>query len=441
AIVTTSPSPRFSETTEFGGTYVATKVGPFANLRLKWRNPFGGAEVLELSARAGLEGQLAQLGNDSVSIATYTLQYGATAALLVPQFLVPFHIGNFLAEYQPRTRFALSTTYTKSSYYTRSNTEFTFDYLWQTSPYQQFIFTPVDLGIVSTPSISKFYSDRLESLRINQGSPLYRSFRPIYEPSFSFTSVYNSNDLTQTRNASYLRLFVELGGLTRGLYRNESWFQKTGLSVYNFAKITADYRRYYKLSPTTYLAWRLNGGLAHALSTTPDDTNGPLTDRYIIPYDKYLFAGGSNSVRAWSPRRLGTGSYATLLPSVNGQPQQRDYYTEQPGEVLLEGSLEYRFPVYSFIKGALFTDFGNVWTLQPDTNRPGAEFLVDRFYKQFAVASGFGIRMDFTFLILRFDVATKVFDPTEAGQPWRLRNAIKHTDNQTVVNVGLGYPF
>lgn len=109
--------------------------------------------------------------------------------------------------------------------------------------------------------------------------------------------------------------------------------------------------------------------------------------------------------------------------------------------MLLEGSLEYRFPVYSFIKGALFTDFGNVWTLQPDTNRPGAEFRVNNFYKQFAVGSGFGIRMDFTFLILRFDIATKVYDPTEAGQPWRLRNAVKHTTNQTVVNVGLGYPF
>ena len=440
AIVTTSPSPRFSETAEFGGTYVATKVGPFGNLRLKWRNPFGGAEVLELSARAGLEGQLSQLGNDSVSIATYTVQYGATAALLVPQFLVPFHWGgNLLADYQPRTRFSLSTTYTSSTYYTRSNTEFTFDYLWQTSPYQQYIFTPVDLGIVSTPSISKFYRDRLTSLRVNQGSPLYRSFQPIYEPSFSFTSLYNSNDLNQTRNAHYLRVFGELGGLTRGVYRNASWFQRTGLSVYNFAKLTVDYRRYYKLSPTTYLAWRLNGGLAHALTTTPDTTGerGQGTvDRYIIPYDKYLFAGGSNSVRAWSPRRLGTGSYATRLP--NGT---RDYYTEQPGEVLLEGSVEYRFPVYSFIKGALFTDFGNVWTLQPDTNRPGAEFRLNRFYKQFALASGFGIRMDFTFLILRFDIATKVYDPTETSAPWRLRNVLRSTNNQTVVNVGLGYPF
>jgi outer membrane protein assembly factor BamA len=447
AIVTTSPSPRFSETTEFGGTYVADRVGPFGNVRLKWRNPFGGAEVLELSGRAGLEGQLTQLGdNNNTTASTYTVQYGATMALLVPQILAPFHLGNLLRNYQPRTRFALSTTYTSSSYYTRSNTELTFDYIWQTSAYQQYILTPVDLGIVRTRSISEFYQKRLNDLRVNQGSPLYRSFLPIYEPSFSFTSIYNSNDLNQTRNAHFLRIFAELGGLSRNLYRNQKWFEDTGLSVYNFAKLTVDYRRYYKLSPLTYLAWRLNGGIAHALTKSIDPSpipGQPATERYILPYDKYLFAGGSNSVRAWSPRRLGTGSYATLITDPTTGEVSRDYYTEQPGEVLLEGSVEYRFPVYSFIKGALFTDFGNVWTLQPDTNRPGAEFRANNFYKQFAVGSGFGIRMDFTFLILRFDIATKVYDPTEAAQPWRIRKAltIKNANNQTVINVGLGYPF
>jgi outer membrane protein assembly factor BamA len=420
-------------------------VGPFGNVRLKWRNPFGGAEVLELSGRAGLEGQLTQLGdNNNTTASTYTVQYGATVSLVVPQVLAPFHLGNLLRNYQPRTRFALSTTYTSSNYYTRSNTELTFDYIWQTSAYQQYIFTPVDLGIVRTRHISDFYQERLTELRVQQGSPLYRSFLPIYEPSVSFTSIYNSNDLNQTRNAHFLRIFAELGGISRNLYRNQKWFEDTGLSVYNFAKLTVDYRRYYKLSPNTYLAWRLNGGVAHALTKSLDPSPLPgqtATERYILPYDKYLFAGGSNSVRAWSPRRLGTGAYATLITDSVTKVTSRDYYTEQPGEVLLEGSVEYRFPVYSFIKGALFTDFGNVWSLQPDANRPGAEFRASSFYKQFAVGSGFGIRMDFTFLILRFDIATRVYDPTEVGQPWRLRNALKHTDNQTVVNVGLGYPF
>ena len=438
AVITTSPSPRFSETAEFGGTYVADKLGPFGNLRLKWRNPFGGAEILELSGRVGFEGQLAQLGQSSTSTdAVYTTQYGLTLALVVPQFLVPFRLGNFLRDAQPRTRFAISDTYTRTPYYSRTNAEFTFDYLWQTSAYQQYVFTPFDAGLVSANVFSQFYRDRLDSLRDFQGSPLYRSFQSIYEPSFSFTSVYNSNDLNQTRNAHYLRLFAEVGGLTRGLYR--SWLENQGLQVYNFARLSVDYRRYYKLTPLTYLAWRLNGGLAHALTLTPDPSTG---DSYIIPYDKYYFAGGSNSVRAWTARRLGTGSYATTFSKVAGaQAGKRDYYTEQPGEVLLEGSLEYRFPVYSFIKGALFTDFGNVWTTQSDDDRPGAEFRLDRFYRQFAVGSGFGIRMDFTFLILRFDVATKVYDPTATDDPWRIKRALRETTNQTIVNIGIGYPF
>jgi outer membrane translocation and assembly module TamA len=447
ALVTSSPSPRFAESTEFGGTYVAERVGPFANLRLKWRNPFHGAEVLELSGRAGFEGQYNRLGttdgNNADQSSVYTIQYGVTAALLIPKFLVPFGLGNFLRAYQPRTRISLSDTYTKTPFYTRTNAEFTFDYLWQTSPYQQYVFTPIDLALVNTPVLRDDYQKQLLLLR-QQGSPLFQSFRSIYEPSFSFTSVYNSNDLNQTRNAHYLRLFAEVGGLTRSLYREKEWFRGRGdrdtqLEVYDFAKIAIDYRRYYRTSPQTYLSWRLNGGVAHALTRTASTDNSvtpPVTNSlFTIPYDKYFFVGGSNSVRAWQPRRLGTGAYGTL--KADGS---RDYITEQPGELLLEGSVEYRFPVYSFIKGALFTDFGNVWTLQPDPARPGAEFRFNTFAKQFAVGSGIGIRFDFTFLILRFDIATKVYDPTDIS-PWAIRRVLSQTANQTAINVGIGYPF
>ncbi len=437
ALVSASPSPRFSETTEFGGTYVADRPGPFINLRLKWRNPFHGAEVLELSGRVGFEGQYARLGESDNTPPQYVVQYGLTAALLVPRFVAPFGLGNFLRNYQPRTRFSLSDTYSSTPYYTRTNAEFTFDYLWQTSAVHQYIFTPVDIALVSTPRVEVAYRDSLEAYR-RRGSPLYQSFRPIYEPSFSFTSIYNTNDINQTHSARYLRVFLEVGGLTRDLYRHKDWFEKSGEQVYDFAKISVDYRRYYKLSPQTYLAWRLNGGVAHALTTTADTTGRdklPAVNRYLIPYDKYFFAGGSNSVRAWQPRRLGTGAYATRFASG-----ERDYITEQPGELLLEGSVEYRFPGYSFVKGALFTDFGNVWTLQPDQARPGAEFRFDSFAKQFAVGSGIGIRFDFTFLILRFDIATKVYDPT-TPEGWVIRNALKQTKNQTALNIGIGYPF
>ncbi len=439
AVISASPSPKFSESSEIGATYVAYLPGPFLNLRLKTRNPFGGAEVLELGVRAGFEGQLTRIAatNDQTN-AVYTTQLGATAALVLPQFLIPFKTNHFLTRYNPKTRFSLSETYVNRPEYTRSNFEFAYDYIWQRSVFHQYVFSPVVITLVNS-SVSAPFQRRLDTLRIKEGSSLYRSFNKQIEPSFSFTSLYNSNDFNETRDAHYVRIFAEIGGLTRGLYQNEL-FKQTGISVYDFARASVDYRRYYRLSPQTYFVWRLNGGSVHALSRTFD----PLTnaDPFIVPYDKSFFAGGSTSLRAWQPRRLGPGGYTPRLS--NGQ---RDYITEQPGELLLEGSVEYRFPIYSFVKGAFFTDFGNVWGLQERKNeqgeflRPGAQFQLNRFYRQIAVGSGLGIRFDFTFLILRLDMATKVYDPTAPfTQRWALRR-FDTSANPISFNLGIGYPF
>ena len=446
AVINASPAPKFSQTVEAGATYVAYLPGPFLNYRLKTRNPFGGAEVLEFGVRAGFEGQLTRVATDNKTDNVYTTQLGATAALVLPQFLVPFRTNYFLTRYNPKTRFSLSETYVKRPEYIRSNFEFAWDYIWQRSPFHQYVFSPVVITLVNTPFTSDSFKVRLQRLQDTKGSSLYRSFSKQIEPSFSFTSLYNSNDFNETRNAYYLRLFAEIGGLTRGLYR-DALYRETNLSVYDFVRISADYRRYYHLTPQTYFVWRLNGGAVHALSRTDDPTTSENDPQYIVPYDKSFFAGGSTSLRAWQPRRLGPGGYTPLRTS--GGKLVRDYLTEQPGELLLEGSAEYRFPIYGFFKGALFTDFGNVWGLQekkdPVTGeylRPGAQFQLNTFYRQIAVGSGFGLRFDFTFLILRLDIATKIYDPTAptAADKWALRN-FDTSANPVSFNLGIGYPF
>ncbi|MBF9220368.1 translocation and assembly module lipoprotein TamL [Hymenobacter ruricola] len=434
AVINASPAPKFAINDEFGATFVANLAGPFLNLRLKTRNPFGGAEVLEFGVRAGLEGQLVRVATENqTQQSVLTKQLGATASLTLPQFLVPFRTNHFLTKYNPKTRFTLSETYVDRPEYTRSNFEFAFDYIWQRSAFHQYVFSPVVLTLVNSDP-SPAFAQRLEDLKVTEGSSLYRSFNKQIEPSFGFTSLYNSNDFNQTRNAQYLRLAVEFGGLTRSLYR-QPLFDATNLNVYDFARLSADYRRYYRLTPQTYFVWRLNGGVVHAITRTEGD--------YVVPYDKSFFAGGSTSLRAWQPRRLGPGGYTPLLPD-----NTRDYLTEQPGELLLEGSAEYRFPIYSFIKGAVFTDFGNVWGLQekkdPITHeyfRENAQFQLDRFYRQLALDTGLGIRFDFTFLILRLDLATKIYDPTAlSGKRWALRY-FDSSANPIAFNLGIGYPF
>ena len=441
AFINASPAPKYSQTSELGGTLVANLPGPFVNVRLKTRNPFGGAELLEVGIRAGIEGQLNRVSDSTGKRdRQYTTQFGATAALVFPQFLVPFRTNQFLTRYNPKTRLSLSETFVNRQEYARSNFEFAFDYIWQRSAFHQYVFSPVVITLVNTLRTTKEFRDNLETLRVRDGSSLYRSFSKQIEPSFSFTSLYNSNDFNETRDARYLRLFVELGGLTRDLYRN-SLKEKTELDVYDFARFSADYRRYHHLTPQTFFVWRLNGGIVHALTRTDG--------QYIVPYDKSFFAGGSTSLRAWQPRKLGPGSYTSYR--LDGS---RDYITEQPGELLLEGSMEYRFPISGFFKGALFTDFGNVWGLQERKNtdpqstnydqylRPGAQFQFNQFYRQIAVGSGFGVRFDFTFLIIRLDIATKIYDPTAqtSADKWALRN-FDSSANPISFNLGIGYPF
>ena len=444
AVVNAAPAKKYQETTEFGGTYVSELVGPFANVRLKERNVFGGAEVLELSLRAGFEGQY-QIVNSTDQPSSNKLNpqlttlLGGSLNLSFPQFLIPFRTNRYLTRYNPRTRINASYTYVKRPQYTRTNLELTYDYLWQRTPYHQYVLTPIDLSLVNTPFVNTVFRDTLISLS-RKGFPLIQSFTTQLVPSVNATSLYNSNDFNETRDARYLRVFAEVGGLARGLYRQVIGSR---LNIYNFGKFTADYRRYHKLGPATYFVYRFNVGIARALTqstynaydTTGTGGGGLARQRgFTIPYDKYLFAGGSASVRAWAPRRLGPGSFTT----VNADGSQ-NISQEQPGELLLEGSVEYRFPLYGFINGAVFTDYGNVWTLHADP-RPGAEFAFNRFYQEFAVGSGFGLRLDFTFLIMRLDVATKVYDPTAPGSRWRIKS-FGFGQRQTAFNLGIGYPF
>ena len=163
----------------------------------------------------------------------------------------------------------------------------------------------------------------------------------------------------------------------------------------------------------------------------------PLGNSQTLPYVKRFNIGGSNSIRAFQPRSLGPGAY---LPPDSLQGR---FNLQQSGDIKLELSLEYRFDISRFLKGAFFVDAGNVWRLEEDTLAPGGQFHFERFYKQIAVGTGTGLRIDVNFFVLRFDFAFPLVVPWEEGfslypvQPfnkaWRRENLI--------FNLGIGYPF
>ena len=248
---------------------------------------------------------------------------------------------------------------------------------------------------------------------------------------------------------------VESGGTTlnfipnaRIRYLSDS---VAGLQFYKFGRLSLDFRHYLPLRSRTTLAFRLNTGIVYGYG--PDNA---------VPYEKFFFAGGSNSVRAWLPRRLGPGAAfpfrdAPNQPNVN-QNGQFVYQFEQPGNLLLEGSAELRgrlFRLFADVNGAIFVDAGNVWTFNNTGNRPGSAFRLDTFIPQIAVGTGVGLRLDFSFFVIRFDGGVKVWDPArqyfdkmEGGMvdkrfilPEFSFRKLSSGPNPLVVNFGIGYPF
>ena len=308
-------------------------------------------------------------------------------------------------------------------------------YTWSTrNNRQSFTVNAADISYIRTPFIQDEFLTILENLQTN-GNNLIWSFLPSLISSFSGQTLINFNRYGDfsARKASLLRIFGESGGTTlnfTNVRRNDS--PEISYANFQWLKGQIDYRLYYPISKKQTLAYRLNFGMARPYGVSAG----------ILPYEKYFFAGGGTSIRAWQARRLGPGSYTPLT----GSGGSYDYTNEQPAEMILESMLEYRKKLVSYFDMALFLDAGNSWMIGRDDARPGADFRYDRFYKEIAIGTGIGLRMDFDFLVIRLDLATKAVDPARPeGERWILDNLRFNKPfgekGQTVFNFGIGYPF
>jgi outer membrane protein assembly factor BamA len=161
---------------------------------------------------------------------------------------------------------------------------------------------------------------------------------------------------------------------------------------------------------------------------------------YTMPFIKQFFIGGTNSIRAYRARSLGPGTFYAGNPAL-----KRTYLPDQPGDIKIEMNTELRLKINSILRGALFADAGNIFTMRTDSARPGSKFSGD-FLKKFAVGAGAGLRVDVKFIVLRFDVAIPVRKPYLPGGPAWVFNQINFGDKEwrrenIVYNIAIGYPF
>jgi hypothetical protein len=433
AQIFTQPNQKYQLTNQLGMTITEQLPGPFFSTALRNRNFFRAGELLELNFRAGLEGVASATGQGVYQ----SSEINTSLSVIFPRFIIPFAPKTLqqFGKYNPNTRVQFGYLSTNRPEYKRNAINGQLGYTWATrNNRQSFTINAADISYIRTPYIQEEFLGILENLQ-QDGNNLIWSFLPSLISSFSGQTLINFNRYGDfsSRKASLLRIFGESGGTTlnfTNVRRNDS--PEINFANFQWLKGQIDFRRYYPISKKQTLAYRLNFGMARPYGVSVG----------ILPYEKYFFAGGGTSIRAWQARRLGPGSSTPLT----GSGGIYDYTNEQPAEMILESMLEYRRKLFSYFDMAVFLDAGNSWMIGRDEARPGADFRYDRFYKEIAIGTGAGLRMDFDFLVIRLDLATKALDPArKEGERWVLDNIRFNRPfgqkGQTVFNFGIGYPF
>ena len=253
---------------------------------------------------------------------------------------------------------------------------------------------------------------------------LYVSMRNQFVPSMAYTFTYS----TPARGGHSRSLILgakEAGNVLSGVYAAfgrdfySSGKKLLGVPFAQFLKFTAEYRETWPLTERTSLAARAFAGIIWSYGNS---TMAPYADQFSI--------GGANSIRAFAARTIGPGAY---------YPGHSNWsYLDQMGDVKLEANVEYRFPVISSLYGALFLDAGNVWLLNKDDYRPGGS-LGRGFGREIALGTGFGLRYDLDFLVLRFDVGVGLHSPYDTGK--RGYYNMRRFKDSLGFHLAVGYPF
>ncbi|WP_420318216.1 BamA/TamA family outer membrane protein [Ekhidna sp.] len=439
ANIFTSPFAKYETSSEFGFSRSQGKPGPFASVNLKNRNTFRTLEILSLDLDARLE-DLPSVRETTEFNGNYTSrQFGAEGAITFPQFLFPLgsYYKNKIGRFNPKTRVSLSFSFEdRVTEYRRQTYTGRLSYSWQIKDQVKYVLTPFQLSITDANTFGEFrsYTDSL----IAENNPYGLAFVPAIVSSAAFQVDFSFGDYSQGKDGAYIRLNSELGGNLGNAIGNplKNVFGDS-LETYQFARIQTDLRKIERLSRKTNLAFRFNLGLAY-----------PYGSNESLPYERYFFAGGSSSIRAWRPRRLGPGTYTEYVKDENDNlTDEIDDQNERQGNLLIESSIELRQDLVGFLEGAIFLDAGNIWQVRnslvgKDPEGDDGLFRFDDFMNELAVGTGVGLRFDLQFLVFRVDLGIKLIDPARmTGERFVGDELFTNFNENTQVNIGIGYPF
>jgi outer membrane protein insertion porin family len=419
------PLERRAVTTELRGVSKSNDfAGPGITGTYLNRNLLGGAEQLRISIEGAFETLLGETGVNSI-------EAGITSELRIPR-LMPFEIGWMTPELIPSTRMSLSLNYlNRTDAFSLASFRSEFGYLWNPSIRTQQRLTPFVFNVFGLGSVAPEYEELFD-----RDALLRRGLFEQFILGSQYSYLYNSQLDGISNEDWYFNLNLDVAGNSLWMATNylgiggaddEGGRQILGQSFSQYGKADFDFRYYVNIGSDTRLATRFIAGIGV-----------PYGNSTTLPYTKLFTIGGTQSIRAFHPRRLGPGSYTP--------PEELEtaFNIYQAGEIKLEMNVEFRYALSNIIKGAIFADAGNIWNLQEDEDVPGGRFEYPGFLQEIALGTGMGLRLDFTFFLLRLDLAFPLFDPRDAAgdyfQPVRPLDSRWRRDN-LVFNLAIGYPF
>jgi outer membrane protein insertion porin family len=403
-------------------------TGPGLSMGYRNRNLLKGAELFTANFISSFE---TQLGGRQKGISSYEL--GIESELRIPRIISPFRFPVTPWMYVPRTRMKLGYSVLNRVNLFRLNS-FTsiFGYSWSHSMYVRHELNPININFVKPGS----FSPEFEAL-LTMNPSLRRSFDSQFIIGTTYSFFYNNQIDERRRNHVYFNLNLDVSGnmlyLASRLSRSDSPTEDRPYSLFGspysqYVRSDIDVRYYVRLGRQARYITRLIAGIGV-----------PYGNSSILPYIKRFFIGGSNSIRAFRARSVGPGSY---IP----EDSETSFFIDRTGDMRLEVNAEYRFPILSLIKGALFIDAGNIWLVEMSPEMPGGQFHFDSFLEEIAIGGGFGIRIDASFFVLRFDIAFPLRKPfLPPNERWVTDDidfgSARWWKDNLVFNIAIGYPF
>ena len=429
----------------------AGNMGVYGNFYYKHRNVFRGAEALDFKLIVGAEASqvlgtsASTNAGDQIVQRTFqlnTFEIGPEVSLNIPR-LWPRNLDKTSKSNFPKSSLRAAVNYQRRPDYTRTLSQVSFGWSFVENP-SKVSNMDIEWAEISIIKISK--SEGFQSwLDALNDSYLANSYidHLICASRIGYT-LNTQKDSKQSHSWYYRANMIEAAGnILRGVFNslpNQSLDQFGSYRINNirfaqYVKTDHDLRYYTMTNDRNRFALRGFVGVGI-----------PLKNSSALPFEKSYFSGGANGIRAWQARTLGPGSYrdSTRVRSFNNI-----------GDLKLEFNAEYRFKITQIFQGAFFVDAGNIWLVNKDASRPGSDFDITRFYRELAIGTGLGARLDFDFFIVRMDVGLPLRDPLKiAGERWawqpkteynqflqHVSSASAHYKLEPVVNLGIGFPF